>query len=78
MTKPVQQILGAMLVDETFRADMTAPGANIVALVEAYSDYTLAGAELDVVVNLVTSFKTGKMTAPIDTVRSECPNWPCN
>jgi hypothetical protein len=78
MTKPVQQILGAMLVNDSFRADMTVPNANISAVVQSYQYGPLTGAELDVVVNIVTSFTQGKMDGSVSAVRSECPNWPCN
>jgi hypothetical protein len=80
MTKPVRQILGAMLVDSDFRDDMkaTSTDAEIVAVVQSYQSYTLVGAELAVVSNMVDSFKDGKMEGPISTVRAECPSWPCN
>ena len=80
MTKPVQQILGGLLVDDSFRSDMTATAtrANITAVVQQHEFGPLTDAELDVVVNMVTSFKEEKMAEPILIVKGECMNWPCS
>ena len=59
MTKPVQQILGGLLVDDSFGTDMTATvtRADITVVVQEHEFGPLTGAELDVVFNMAESFK---------------------
>ena len=80
MTKPVQEILGGLLVDDSFLTDMTATvtRADITVVVEEHEFGPLTGAELDVVFNMAESFKNKNMEEPIRIVRIECMNWPCS
>jgi hypothetical protein len=72
--KPVLQILGAMLVHEGFQLEMqNDPQGTLQS-----RGYSLTGAELEVALRIVKSFKDGDMDDAVDNVRAECPNWPCN
>ncbi len=74
MNKPVLQILGAMLLHQSFREEMK---INPTGTAEIYG-YTLTPAEWEVAFNIVKSFQDGEMDDAIENVRSECPHWPCN
>ena len=81
MTKPVQQILGGLLVDDSFRTDMTATvtRADITVVVEEHEFGPLTGAELDVVFNMVDELQEQKRWRSLSRiVRIECMNWPCS
>ena len=57
----------------------TVTRADITVVVQEHEFGPLTSAELDVVFNMVVSFKTpGKMKEPLEIVRIECMNWPCS
>jgi hypothetical protein len=74
MNKPVLQILGAMLLHETFQEEMEANSTNTA---ERYG-YALTSAEWQVALKIVQSFKDGELDDAIENVREKCPVWPCN
>ena len=74
MNKPVLQILGAMLVHDDFHDEMVADPHTALAA----RGYVLTPEQMEVVLNIVKSFEEEKLDDAIDSVRAECPNWPCN
>ena len=72
--KPVLEIFAAMLIHESFKAEMV---ENIGATLSS-KGYTLSSHEREVLDKIVDSFKQDNLDSAINNVRHECPIWPCN
>ena len=66
-------VLGGVLVDGDFRDAMT---EDIDEALETYG-ITLTGPQREAAGRMMESLGSGILDEPINTVGSECPNWPC-